>query len=369
MILQARGNPSRHCNETLLKPLQPPPITKRTLHVLANGLTNEWLKVLITTYACVVTAILVAVHFKPYDFLRRKPVISLARKTPRILNDSISEASHSFDSSKLLDGQKKHPNRSAIKGWPAQVSKVYKEIIDLQDGALGAHITLCQSKELVKLKLQHMRESLSEVRLLLSSTSDSSSSSSSSKARDAWRTKCDQFSTDGVALEHHLHALDTQEAKLMLLLYTLAKKQPDLLRTLDDYFRIRREVQDTVFGASAPSSTIEPLLQEYYDKRGNMSILREQLQDLRLDIEEESCAVEHFGREESLRKNSLPELWQKYQARLKKLQAAPFELKQTWLACQDAGLDVGGLGPEVALAPDEFSAPLSLSAQPFVPSS
>lgn len=76
------GLSSKACNASLLEPVRPPPVKKRSYRGMPHSPFTEYTNVFLTVVAGVTTLVVFLLRFRPYMETRQKPSVSLVRQDP-----------------------------------------------------------------------------------------------------------------------------------------------------------------------------------------------------------------------------------------------------------------------------------------------
>lgn len=193
-------------------------------------------------------------------------------------------------------------------------------------------------------------------------------------------------------VQQELQSIARSEQSLGRLEYRLAKKQALSIKQLREYLESEGHYFENSAPPSIPSSRqqspppSDPLLEGYTKLRGEVRLLRDKLHDIQghlqmlhneigdipspntLDAENQDVIEMH--------KSTAGNLQMDYDSLEGQLRQKEGELKTSWKACREAGLDVGSLGAELSWPSSTEHVPLpastsigfgGLNLPPFMP--
>lgn len=246
----------------------------------------------------------------------------------------------------------------------------YGRIVKLQDRFLTVQSRLKSERDTVVAEFHGLKDSIAQF-VQLSGTSDAQTTNLTHSS--ALKLARGQIVADGQAFDDQMRKVIDHEQSLGRLEYRLGELLPDLLELLGSCFpnnesRERRAPSSQSSRSPSPKPpTLTTAEDEYYDKRGSVRLLREQIFNHTDETDEPSddhitstyastqanpptqvieTPVVHFQQ---------PSYHARWQAEHDKMQSDLIkeeqELKRLWDVCQDAGLDVGELSVELAATP------------------
>lgn len=237
--------------------------------------------------------------------------------------------------------------------WPGQAFQIYNKIAKLQHKFFGIHTRLNSERDALRPRLNNMNEALSNLGQLLEQSFPCEIPASNEYL---WKTAHDQFVTSQQSFEDQIQLIDDLEQRLGKLLYRLAKTEPEFLQVVDACFKRERQGEDGAsttgsFNSRSSSLLLNSLEQQYYDKRGDVRLLRERLinhkADLQALLDEQAVSLASTTGDDNLRPTaSQKQLEIEQKAILKELHIAEEEMVLFWNQCQNAKLDVGELDME-----------------------
>lgn len=254
--------------------------------------------------------------------------------------------------------------------WSEQAFAKYGKIVKLQDRFLTDQSRLKAERDTLLARFHDLKESLAQYVQLSESRKGKTDKILYTRNR---KTAHDQLVTDGQAFENQMHLVIEHEQSLGKLEYRLGELLPDLLDHIGTCFQSGRPTRgESSSGSSSrsrpPSSPdLDPLENEYYDKRGDVRLLRDRLfnhlSELQRLAEDPLANVFTSTRADAptqvtedsgfhSQQSAFRDRWQTEHEEIQHaLHEAEKQLKRLWDACQDAEIDVGQLSIELSGTP------------------
>lgn len=229
---------------------------------------------------------------------------------------------------------------------------MYKRILKLQHKFFEAHTRLNSERDAIKPRLDRLNETLSYLGDLLGRFADSGCS----KSEDTlWSNACVQFRAGRQSFQDQMHVVDDQEQQIDNVLYRLAKLEPEFLQVMNEYFKDEEHLQarpspPSSLRSRSSSRTLDPLEQQYYDKRDDVRALKERLIDRRAHFQVPSdmrpTTTASSTADQYVQSAAFQKWENEHEGILEELLAAEEQLATLWRQCQDANFDVGMLETE-----------------------
>lgn len=246
----------------------------------------------------------------------------------------------------------------------------YGKIVTLQDRFLMDQTRLKSERDTAITIFLGLKESISRFVELFAINDGEIGHSSDIGALQVAR---DQVIADGKAFDNQMSLVIKQEQSLGELEYRLGELLPDLLDVLGSCFpsfqrRGRAQLpRDSSRSRPSTSPAMETMETQYYEKRGDVRLLRDQLFNHSAEIDQlaegQDTAAFAFTQSSSPLKptdrSQLPNRqsdasmrWKTEHERMQNnLYIEEKELERLWHVCQDAGIDVGHLSIELPATP------------------
>lgn len=270
----------------------------------------------------------------------------------------------------------------------------YGKIVTLQDRFLIDQTRLKSERDTAIANFQVLKESISQFVQLSATDKAEATCSTTIKALEAAH---DQVVADGARFDVQMALVIKQEQALGELEYEVGESLPNLLDGLAACFpslkwKGKKSLSREPSWSRPPTSpALEPVETEYYEKRGDVRLLRDQLFNHLAELE---VLREHESADTPASKQSHPLVQMTDQTEVQNQQSNTLarwkieheklqdhihseetELKRLWDICQGAGIDVGQLSIELSSTPQVSarSPPLEpaheqvkLDAPPFI---
>lgn len=275
-----------------------------------------------------------------------------------------------------------------------QASSKYGRAVTLQDRFLTVQSHVKAERDTVITEFDSLKKSLAHF-VDLFETGDSLNADSAFVS--SLKLAHNQIVADGKVFEDQMGKVIKEEQTLGDLEYKLGELLQELLNLLGSCFpgvqwtSKAPVLQDSPSSQAPQSPNLQPIESEYYDKRGDVRLLRDQLYNHLAEFEqpaEEEVANAFTSTHANPPTQMVDEpssqsgpsgyrsRWQSEHGRMQSdLVNAESELKRLWHACKDAGINVGDLSIELTgtpglaaqtppLEPDE--PPVELDTPPFL---
>lgn len=273
---------------------------------------------------------------------------------------------------------------------PRGVLAKYQKIAKLQDEFLILQTSLKTERDMAASILQRVLDARGEVSSLPRANGRLKRSAA---ARKHWKQAQDRLIEDERQHQHQMTLVSDMEQDLGKLEYKIAKMLPEFLQMFQqqsdfDHKASARQSSQASDQSQRTSSGLDPLELEYYDKRGTIRRLHDELADLEAEFQTPSheAAAALVPSIPPAHESSLPNFqgdanrsqWALHRnSLLSELDRAEKDLTRLWHECQAAELDVGRLSIELSgpfeildhssgYSPHHGTA-IDISAPPFLP--
>ena len=273
--------------------------------------------------------------------------------------------------------------------WPDEVFTKYGKIAKLQDRFLAIQTRLKSERDTARVRHDDLKESQSQFASILEPKDGQKAKQAQIKS---WQAAYPQLLTHQQAFDEQMQLVSDMEQSLSKLEYRLAKLHPELLDMIDACFKsrwppARRSLRSSSTSRRPSSPNLSPLELEYYDKRGDVRLLRDRLINHTTALQgppddqfpARVAPTQVTGDSGFYSQHSaIRERWKiEHRAMQLKLNDAEVGMRQLWEACQEAGLDVGQLSVEssgtpkagahlVQYEPEDLGT-IELDSPPFLP--